>query len=66
MKWFLTGLVAIFIAVSACSHMPGVVKDVNWDKDRNLILRKCDERHQWAFLVLVWEEQNCREEVKKL
>ena len=52
--------------IAGCSHMPGVVKDVNWDKDGNLVLRKCDERHIWAFIFVVWEETNCREEIRKL
>lgn len=56
----------VFLSLaSACSHMPGTVKDVNWDRDGSLIVRKCDERHVWAFLFIVWEETNCREEYKK-
>ena len=66
MKRLLLALIALVSLVIGCSHMPGVIKDVNWDRDGNLVVRKCDERHVWAFLFLVWEETNCREEVKKL
>jgi hypothetical protein len=59
-------LSAGLLLLSACSHMPGTVKDVSWDRDGNLIVRKCDQRHNWAYLFLVWEETNCREEVKKV
>ena len=56
-------LVALIVG---CSHMPGIVKDVSWDKDGNLVIRKCDHRHLWVLYVVVWEETNCREEVRKL
>ena len=66
MKRLLLVLIALVGLAAGCSHMPGVVKDVNWDKDGNLIVRKCDERHNWVWMFLVWEESNCREEIRKL
>jgi uncharacterized caspase-like protein len=44
--------------------MPGIVKDVNWDNDGNLVLRKCDSKHDWVVYFLVWHETNCRDEKK--
>lgn len=65
MKRLLAILALLLLVMPACSHMPGTVKDVNWDRDGNLVVRKCDQRHDWAFLFLVWEETNCREEIKR-
>src|SRR5262245_46967320 len=58
--WFLVSL----LVLSACTHMPGIVKDVNWDNDGNLVLRKCDSRHYWVVYFIVWAESNCRDEKK--
>jgi len=57
-------LLASVVALSACTHMPGIVKDVNWDNDGNLVLRKCDSRHYWVVYFIVWAETNCRDEKK--
>jgi hypothetical protein len=63
-KFLLVMAMPLFLSLG-CSHMPGTVKDVSWDREGNLVVRKCDERHNWAFYFIVWEETNCREEVKK-
>ena len=54
------------VTLVGCTHMPGVVKDINWDKDGNLRLTKCDQSHYWILYILIWGETNCREEVRKL
>ena len=66
MKQLLLALTVLMALAAGCSHMPGIVKDVNWDKDGNLILRKCDHRHLWVVYFIAWEETNCREELRKL
>jgi hypothetical protein len=65
MKKLFLGLV-FTVTLVGCSHMPGVVKDVNWDKDGNLQLTKCDETHYWILYFLLWGETNCRQELRKL
>ncbi|MCX5725186.1 MAG: hypothetical protein NTX84_11885 [Nitrospirae bacterium] len=53
-----------FVAVTGCSHMDGVVREISFNKDGDLVVRKCDEKIYWDFYFIVWGEGDCREEVK--
>ncbi|HLC10568.1 MAG TPA: hypothetical protein VJL56_01850 [Candidatus Bathyarchaeia archaeon] len=57
------GLLA-FLIVTGCTHMDGVVKQVQFNKDGDLVITKCDEKLYWNFYFVAWGEVNCREEVK--
>ena len=61
-KLALAGL-ACFI-LSGCTHMDGVVKQVQFNKDGDLVITKCDEKLYWNFYFTAWGEENCRDEVK--
>ncbi len=58
-------LVLLTLLVSTgCTHMDGVVKQVQFNKDGDLVITKCDEKLYWDFYFTAWGEDNCRDEVK--
>lgn len=59
------GLAAALLLTAGCVNSASVVKDVNWDKDGNLVLKKCEERNQSYLYFSVWQETNCRNETRK-
>jgi len=59
-------LISLCIAVflSACTHMDGVVKDIQLNKEGDLIVTKCDEMITWNLVFVIGSETNCRTETK--
>ena len=62
----LISLISLCIAVflSACTHMDGVVKDIQLNKEGDLIVTKCDEMITWNLVFAIGSETNCRTETK--
>ena len=58
----LTLLVGLMAA--GCTHMDGVIKEIKFNKDGDLVLIKCDEKVYWNLYFVAWGEDNCREDVK--
>lgn len=57
-------LVFLLFWASACTYMPGAVKDVNWDKDGNIVMYRCDKKYMTAgYLATLWES-NCRNDIR--
>jgi hypothetical protein len=54
----------ITVFLSACTHMGGVVKDIQLTKEGNLIVTKCDEMIFWNLYFVIGSETNCRTETK--
>ena len=61
-----TALIILYITVflSACTHMDGVVKDIQLNKEGDLIVMKCDEMIYWNLAFVIGSETNCRTEIK--
>ena len=62
-KLVILGLLFLVLS-TGCTHMDGVVKQVQFNKDGDLVLTKCDEKFYWDLYFTVWGEANCREEVR--
>jgi hypothetical protein len=54
----------ITVFLSACTHMDGVVKDIQLNKEGDLIVTKCDEMINWNLVFVIGSETNCRTETK--
>jgi len=54
----------VLVLSAGCTHIDGVVKQVQFNKDGDLVLTKCDEKLYWNIYFTAWGEDNCREEVK--
>ena len=44
--------------------MDGVVKDIQLNKEGDLIVTKCDEMITWNLVFVIGSETNCRTETK--
>ena len=62
-KLTVTGLLCAVMLVG-CTHMDGIVKEIKFNKEGDLVLTKCDEKIYWNLYFVAWGEGDCREEVK--
>lgn len=57
-------LVLLLFWAAACTYMPGAVKDVNWDRDGNIVMYRCDKKYMSvAYFAALWES-NCRNDIR--